>query len=134
MAGSNDFTMGSVYSFNTYAPALLGTFENVRVEGIVSHSDVRKYIDPATMHANVYSSLPENSTPNDYTKYYYLVVKQSNGTFTAIGLPWIDATSIVLKDRNTAYITVDDIGPDDIPLIKEALAANGYRAVDVRIE
>lgn len=134
MANSNQFNLGSVYDLVTYAPALLGTFRNVRVEGIVDHRTASQYIDPASYHANVFGALPENSAPDDYRRYYYLLILQPNGTRTALGLPWIDGTTVELKERNTITIRVDDVGPDDIEKLKMALSANGYKAVTIEID
>lgn len=134
MANSNQFNLGSVYDLTTFAPALLGTFRNVRVEGIVDHRTASQYIDPAAYHANVYGTLPENSAPNDYRRYYYLIVLLPNGTRTALGLPWIDGASIELKERNKITVSISDVGPDDIERIKLALSSNGYSAVTIEID
>ena len=134
MAIADDFTLGSVYSFNTYASAILGTFEKVKAYGIVDYQLAKQFIDPATMHANVYGSLPAGEVVNDHTKYYYLILTQANGENTALGLPWIDTASIQLIASTTVYITVDNAGSDDLPAIREALSINGFNSVDVRIE
>lgn len=134
MANSTQFDLGSVYDLTTYAPALLGTFRNVRVEGIVDHRTAGQYIDPAAYHANVYGTLPENSTPNDYRRYYYLILLLPNGTRTALGLPWVDGNTVTLKQRNKITIHIEDVGPDDIEELRLALSANGYTAVSIDID
>lgn len=133
-ATAADFELGTTVSFSTYASAILGAFEKVKIEGIVDYNVVRQFIDPATLHANVYGSLPVGEVPDDFTKYYYLVLMQSNGNKTAIGLPWVDETTIQLIASTTVIITVDNAGVNDLPSIKEALAINGFTSVDVRIE
>lgn len=134
MANSSQFNLGSVYDLTTFAPALLGTFRNVRVEGIVDHRAASQYIDPAAYHANVYGTLPANTAPNDYRRYYYLILLMPNGTRTALGLPWVDGSTVTLKERNKITIHVEDVGPDDIENLKLALSANGYRAVTIDID
>lgn len=134
MATSEQFKLGSVYDFITYAPSVLGNFKNVRIEGIVDHRAAYQYADVAAMHANVYGSLPEQSAPNDFRKYYYVIVLQPNGTRLAIGLPWIDVGSVELKERNRVRVTIEDVGPDDLPSIKRMLSANGYHSTEVILE
>jgi hypothetical protein len=57
-----------------------------------------------------------------------------NGTRTALGLPWVDGNTVVLKERNKITIHVEDVGPNDIEELKLALASNGYRAVSIEID
>lgn len=134
MATSEQFKLGSVYDFVTYAPSVLGTFRNVRVEGIVDHRTAFQYGDVAALHANVFGSIPENTAPNDFRQYYYLVVLQPNGTRLAIGLPWIDANSIELKTRNRIRVVIEDVGVDDMPAVRRMLAANGFNSSEVTLE
>lgn len=126
MASSDQFNMGAMYDFTTHAPAVLGSFKNVQAAGIVDHRGAQQYIDPAARHANVYGSLPENTAPDDHTRYYYLVVVLSSGARTAVGLPWIVTDSVQLKTRGRANISVEDVGPEDMENIKRALVSNGF--------
>lgn len=134
MATSDQFKLGSVYDFTTYAPGVLGTYRNVRVEGIVDHRTAFQYVDPAALHANVYGSLPANSAPNDFRQYYYLVVLQPNGTRLAVGLPWIQGTSIELKERNRIRAVIEDVGVDDMERVKRALQSNGFTVGEVTLD
>lgn len=133
MASSNQFEIGAVYDFITYAPSILGTYKNVRVEGIVNHTASRYYIDPAAMHANVYSTLPEG-TINDYRQYNYLMVKTTSNNIYALGLPWIDGDSVVRKSFQKAYVTIEDVGPEDVEKIRLALVSNGYTPSKIILE
>jgi hypothetical protein len=126
--------MGSAYDFITYAPSVLGSFSNVRVTGIVDYRGAQQFIDPASYHANIYSSLPENTAPDDHTRYYYLVVVQTNGSRTAVGLPWIDGASVLLKDRGRAVVSIEDIGADDMSRLKQALSSNGFTIGSITLE
>jgi hypothetical protein len=126
MATSEQFQMGSAYDFITYAPSVLGSFKNVRVTGIVDYRGAQQYIDPASYHANVFSTLPANSAPDDHTRYYYLVVVQSNGTRTAVALPWIDGASVAIRERGRATVSLEDVGPDDLDRLRRSLAHNGF--------
>lgn len=134
MATSDQFQMGAAYDFITYAPSVLGSFKNVRVTGIVDYRGAQQFIDPAAYHANVFSTLPSNSAPDDHTRYYYLVVVQPNGARTAVGLPWIDGASVTLKERGRAIVTVEDFGPDQMERLKRALVSNGFDQISIALE
>lgn len=126
MATSNQFDLGAMYDFTTHAPTTLGSFHNVKAAGIVDYRGAQQYIDPAARHANVYGNLPANTAPDDHTRYFYLVVVQSNGGRTAVGLPWIVGDSVQLKQRGLIHVSVEDAGPEDMENIKRALVSNGF--------
>lgn len=134
MANSDQFELGAMYDFTTYAPTVLGTFRNVRAVGVVDHNGAQQYIDPAAAHANVYGSLPANSAPDDHTRYFYLVVTQTNGLRTAIGLPWIDGSSVQLKERGRAIVTLEDFGPEDMSRLRMALASNNFTVGNIELD
>lgn len=133
MANMNDFQLHSVYDFTTYAPSVLGDFKKVKVIGMGEWSMAQSYIDVASMHANVYGTLP-SGTINDFKSYPYVIVELSNGERTALGLPWIDSASIQLFERNTIYATIEDVGPEDVDKINRVLSSNGYKSVSLRID
>lgn len=133
MADQTHFSIGSNYDFNTYSPAILGSFQNVKILGITDHSSVRQYIDPAVYHARVYGSIP-GGTPDDYRQYYYLLLQHPNGSKTALGLTWIDESSVVANGLATIVATISNADPATAPaIIRRALAAHGFNEVDVII-
>jgi hypothetical protein len=134
MATADQFKFGSIYTFTTYSPNVLGTFNAVKVEGITDYQGaLKENLDPAAMHANVYGSLPEHTAVDDHRSYYYLIVTMSNGQRRAIGLPWIDGTTVQLISRLNAVVSIPDVGPDDIIRIKNALISNGFNVGSVRL-
>lgn len=133
MAEKSDFEIGSIYSFTTHAPSLLGNFSNVSVDGIGDHVVARGLIDPAALHTQVYSSLPDD-VEDDYRSYYYILVTRTNGNRTAVGLPWIESSSIERVDKRKIVATVENVGTDDVERIRKILRANNYDVADVEIE
>lgn len=127
MANSSQFQCGKSYDFTTYAPAFLGSFTNVQVIGVVSAPLAAAYLDIYAAHANVFGSLPQGSAANDASKYDYVIVRMSNGTDVALGLPWIDGSTVQLRERGRLTIDIDDVGPDDVETIRLALSANGFK-------
>lgn len=133
MATKNDFDIGSTYNFSVY-PSILGLFNGVVVEGIVDYKGASFYIDPHTLHVNVFSSIPAGLCPDDPTQYHYIVVKQPNGSQTAIGLPWIDSGTIELQQRTDCHLTLLDVSPDKLELIREMCSANSFTIGSVRFK
>lgn len=133
MTNMSSFQLESVYDFTTYAPSLLGEFKNVKIVGFGDYQMAQQFIDPVAMHANIYGSLPEGVV-NDYKSYSYVIVRFENDERMAIGLPWIQEGSISLKERNTIYATIEDVGPSDVDKINRILSSNGYSSVNLRID
>ena len=71
--------------------------------------------------------------PNDPTQYNYLLVLTQSGTRTILGMPWIDESSISVVNAQTATAVIDGVTAQDLPLIRQALAANGYNNVALTI-
>lgn len=134
MATINDFDLGSTVSFDVWPEGILGTgFKRMKVMGFLDADSARNYIDPVSMHANVFPTLPEGSAPDDPYDYHYVKLKMVDGGITCVGLPWIKAASIEVHESNTLKLTIENISTEDIERVKTALAANGFRAVDIRI-
>lgn len=131
---AEDFKIESVYDFSTFASSILGTFKGVRVKGVVDHRLAYNFIDPAAMHANVYGSLPSDEVPDDFRKYQYLIVEMPNDETTAIGLPWINRSSIELRQRNRIHLTIEDVGTEDLSKVKRALESNGFTVSDIELD
>lgn len=133
MASYEDFELGSTVSFEVYPSAILGTgFKRMKVMGILDADSARGWIDPESMHANVYSQLPDG-TPDAFDEYYYLKIKGPDGQINCVGLPWIIASSIEVHATNTVKLTIENVSQSDIERLRKALAANGLKATDLRI-
>lgn len=132
-ARPEDFELESLYDFTTFAPTILGTFRGVRVKGIIDHQLAFNFIDPAAMHANVYSSLPQDQVPDDFRKYSYLVLTMPNDQKTAVGLPWIERSSVEKRGRGKATIVIDDVASSDLSKVQKALSSNGFKVSSVEL-
>jgi hypothetical protein len=134
MTTVNNFSLSATYDFTTHAPAILGTFKNVKVESIVNYKLAQGFIDPASLHANIYGSLPAGETVDDYRRYHYLIILLESGDRTAIPVPAVVEGSIQLKSRGKAFLTLEDVGPEDLSKIKLALTSNGFNVGEVVLE
>ena len=131
-----DLPIGTVVTFDTYAPAVLGTeYKDCRVMSHLDADTVRMLgNDPAARHANIYPSLPQGQTPNDYTAYYYVKLMMINGSVEYLGIPWIRKETIKTRQISTAVLTFEDVGQDDLQEIVEQCSAAGYRPTKVELK
>lgn len=129
------FSIDDGISFNVYPAALLGnSFTRVKVLAVVD-ADTAKLlgIDPVALHAAIYPTLPlENKVIyKKYNDYKYIKVKLPNGTTTALGLPWINMSTVQVITTATARFTVTLDNPTQVDAVVALLNANGYNNVVV---
>lgn len=121
----------SIVNFSQYAPAIIGSgYEGAKVLALLDADSANQYINTATVHASIFPYLPAG-TPNDAAAYQYLKLKLSSGETTAVGLPWIDASSWVVQTRAKLTIVMDSVDPDDRNTITAALVALGFNNFSV---
>ena len=124
--------IGKTINFEVYPAAILGTtFDRVEVMAFLDAQSAQQFIDPATLHANVYPTLP-TGTPNRFDSYPYLKIRLSNGTITCLGLPWINTSTISYEENITYLIRVPNAGGVDYERLRLAMISNGYN--DITIE
>lgn len=130
----DDSANGKIVSFQVYPSAILtDTFTDVKFLGNVQYEAASGYISPATMHANVYPTLPEG-TPNDYRAYTYALIRKQDGKITAIGTPWIKEDTITIAGSVELYVTIRNKSVTDIPRIRQILTSNNIVDIDVGIK
>lgn len=119
-------------SFQVYPSAVLGaSFTGAKILAILDADTCYSLgFDVASLHANVYPTLPEG-TPNDYTAYSYVKFKLASGQVTVIGIPWIIDNTFQVSTNRTVNLSIDNVSDEDVNKILLALSANGYSAVKV---
>lgn len=132
MINPRDIKLNSTVNFELYAPTILGNgLQNVKVLGIMDAETAALFgINPPLMHANVYAHLPPD-TPNDFNGYPYLKVRLASGVTTAYGLAWIRDSSWQEVSVASLRLTIHGVQPEGRAIIKQALAANGFTAVNI---
>lgn len=133
MLSTNDFPINATCSFDVYPSAILGaTFQGVKILDIVS-ADTTRFLgfDPQAMHANVYPTLPPG-TPNAYDAYPYVRMQLPSGQMQIFGIPWIIDSTFKISTNRTVQLTIDNVDDNDLNVIRQALSANGFTAVDVK--
>lgn len=126
MLATSAIVLGSIVDFSQYSPSVIGTgYKGATVLAILDWESAQAYINPATIHASIYSSLPAG-TPNDYQAYPYLKIRTASGNVTAVGFPWIQDSTYQVQTAAKLTIVVDSVSPADQNNIKAALAALGF--------
>lgn len=135
MSDYSIFPIGATINFSVYPSAALGAnFKNLKVLGIVDHETTRFFkLDPAAMHAMVYSTLPAG-TPNDYRSYSYLKLRHPNGDVQCIGVPWIIAATVSVVTTQTVEAKIFNVAVGDVEKIRQLLVAGGYDNIEVNLE
>lgn len=128
------FPYGANVSFEVYPVETLGTgFKNVKVEGIVDHETaILLKLDPAAVHAQVYSRLPVG-TPNDYRSYPYLKIRHPNGQVQCLGIPWINLATVQTVMTQSINVRISAVTPADVERVSLALRHAGYEKIEITL-
>lgn len=128
--------INDVISFINYGTAIIPNITDGTLIGLSSGDSLRDPFAAATNHANIYPALPnlpEDPTPNDYTKYNYFVIRKTDTTIVEIGLPWIIPSSMVRLLRKTALVTIQDFDEGQLANLNEVLLVNGFLDFNITI-
>lgn len=134
MTAIRDINIGQRFSFQVYPTSIIGTgFQDVRLEGHLRGSAVALYgIDIASMHANVYPTLPAG-TPDDPYQYPWIRVQHRNGGYSVVGVPWIVPESIEIGQGSRRLLTWNDMSEDEMDLALMALSGVGLKPDNVQV-
>lgn len=125
--------IGKIVSFTVYPAAILGSaFNHVKVLGILDAASAFQFVDPASLHANVYPTLP-GGTPNDYKAYTYVKIQFQNGEVTCVGMPWIETGSLTVHEGTTMRVTIYNTSASELQRLREALISNGFNTFEVEV-
>lgn len=123
--------IGDVVSFSTRAPGVLGSgYSRATVLSFLDSDDVTRYFDPRSMHQAVYPSLPVD-TPNDFRRYSYVKLRLENDTITAVGLPWINPSTVIIHEETVVDFRVSGVTAADITRLRNALVAAGASQIEI---
>lgn len=121
--------MGSLVSFNVYPSAIIGAnFTRVKVLGVYDARVAMRFADVASLHVNVYPTLPPGSGEK-YTDYKYVEIEHPDGQTSIIGIPWIVASTLLIHSNTQAHFIVSNITPADLEIIRQQIIGAGYMDV-----
>lgn len=120
-----DLQIGTVYNLSLLAPSVLGVeYKNATLIGLLDFQSAMLVMDVATLHANIYSSLPAN-TPSSPTDLIYLKIKSSTGEYRVVAEDWLSAIPEVVSSK-TVQVTIKDMNLTDMGILRELLLKNGF--------
>lgn len=129
---SYNFQLNKIYTFDTNAPAILGSrVENAKLTGILDYETARRYDEVHLKYRNIYPLLP-TGTPDQPETCIYYKFKAENGSVLIMADQWINESSIEEISAVMANIVVSDIAMEDISRIRDALLALGYNNINIR--
>lgn len=130
---ASPFDIGQTYSFNTLAPAFLGSaIAHAKLLSIMDANTARKFEAIDQKFAQIYPTLPVG-TPTDVNSVMYYLFQQQNGTNVVIADPWIDKTSIELIELITITATVARASLSDVDKVRIALSSAGITDFTVNV-
>ncbi|WP_144106665.1 phage DNA polymerase-associated SH3 family protein [Paraburkholderia sp. BCC1886] len=130
---SYNYQIGQVLSFSLYPTAVLGnSLDNVTVLGTLDQDSANAIIDTVGMYLKVAPYLP-SPVPTGADQYNYIKVKTSQGVITALGMPWINESTIVATTNQTITATISGVTASDVTGVQNALISNGYTNISVSI-
>lgn len=128
-----NFKIGTSYSFNTLAPALLGArIINARLVGIIDYATALTYINVDVMFRQIYPVLPPNTPDSPQTTTYYRFLTES-GEYIVLAAVWINENTIEVINSIAIQIVLTNANLTDLNVIKTLLNANGFTSFNMTI-
>lgn len=121
-----NFQIGKTYTFNTYAPSILGTtIKNAKLKSILDYESATKIEAVILKHRAIYPLLPTGTidNPESYTFYYF---QSESGEKIIIAEPWIVESTIEIVEHINLQVTLPGVSLADTSRIRDALNAMGY--------
>jgi hypothetical protein len=120
------FAINSVYSFNTKAPALLGSLiQNAKLIGMLTYALAITYDNIDLKYRAIYPLLPPGSPDQPDSCIYYHFISES-GERIILADQWINMSSIELIEQINFNVSFNQASIEDISRVRDALNSLGY--------
>ena len=127
-------SIGTVYSFQTLAPAILGQrIANAKLTAIVDYNTAIRYVNVVSQYSNIMPHLP-TGTPLNMQKYTYYVFMTQNGETKVFADVWIDQNTITEVTGNVLKVTVYNADSAAAQAVKDFLLSRGHNQINVELE
>lgn len=121
-----DFRVQKTYTFDTLAPAALGSqFKNAVMLGELSYELAKGRENVDLKYRQIYPALPPG-TPDDPTKARYFVFRTESGETTVLCDQWINMESIVEVTGVDFKVSFVQALPEDITRVRTLLTSAGF--------
>lgn len=132
-----NFKRGSKYSFDTFAPQILGNeYSAIQIKSILDYEDAAAAEDVRAIHSQVlgYITDPTVSIPKDWTKLTYLKIVSDVGKHRIIAAEWIKEDSIREISEVDCTVFIPGLRNDQADLIAQALSQNGIINFEIQFK
>lgn len=128
------FTVGRVYTFNTYAPEVLGLTQiNVKCVAITNAQNaLSDGIDIKSMHERIRPHLPAGYN-NDPLTMTYVKLRNVSGLETIYSMDWINMATVKETSPRRIVATINGVSEADVNTIREALVIQGYTDIQLSL-
>lgn len=119
--------LNKTYTFNTLAPAILGTqLKNAKLLAMFDYSTAVKYDNVDLKFRQIYPALPAG-TPDQPESCIYYLFKSESDEKVVFADQWIDHTTIEVIEHIHFQVSFTDASILDMSRVRDALNALGYR-------
>lgn len=127
MAVTKQLQIGKIYSFDTYAPEVLGTrIANAKCLAVLNAQNaISNGVDIFAYHEQMRPHLPVGYN-NDPMTMIYVKLVNSSGLETIYSMDWINLETLQETRADRIIATIDGVSIEDIEIIRRALAVQGY--------
>ena len=127
-------TVGRLYTFNTYAPEVLGLTQiNVKCVAIMNAQNaLRDGIDIHAMHERIRPHLPTGYN-NDPLTMTYVKLRNTSGLETIYSMDWINMATVKETSPRRIVATINGVSEADVNTIREALVIQGYTDIQLSL-
>lgn len=130
-----NFTIGGIYTFDTIAPALLGTtIKNARLMALFDYEVAVQFDNIDVRHAAIRPLLPAGSAFDNPKAFSYLYLISETGSRIILAYPWIKEDTIAKTTNQSVVINVIGATANDAIKIRQMLALSGFHAVNIEVK
>ncbi len=124
--------IGKIYTFNTFAPSILGTtIKNAKLKAILDYESATKIEAVILKHRSIFPLLPSGTidNPESYTYFHFL---SESGDKIIIAEPWIVESTVEIIEHINLQVTLPGVSLSDTSRIRDALNAMGYSNYSIK--
>lgn len=130
-----NFTVGGIYTFDTVAPALLGTtIKNAKLLGLFDYQIAITFDNVEVRHASIRPLLPAGSAFDNPKAFSYLYLLTESGSRIVLAYPWIKEDTIAKTTNQSVVVSINGATANDAVKIRQMLALSGYHSVNIEVK
>lgn len=118
------FKINDHYSFSTYSnPVIASSYKGLKLISMVSYQMATKFANIDLIQKQIYPYLPPG-TPNNHTKYTYLIFEHNNKT-EVIAEEWIIPNSVSQSEGKSYTLVLNNITATKMAIVRDQLRLLG---------